>query len=144
MEKTENLKLNVWEKSDPILVGDFNEDNRKIDAAVGALTAGAVKIAVGSYVGNGKFSSSNPNRLKFDFTPKLVFIIADSDYTMCAGNAFIYAQTKSSSVGSHTSSGALPKIYLTWDEKTVSWYSVNNAEDQLNSSNVTYHYCAIG
>ena len=35
MNKTENLKLNVWEKSDPILVGDFNEDNRKIDAAVG-------------------------------------------------------------------------------------------------------------
>ena len=47
MNKTENLKLNVWEKSDPILVVDFNEDNRKIDAAVGALTAGAVKFTVG-------------------------------------------------------------------------------------------------
>ena len=54
MEKTENLKLNVWEKSDPILVGDFNEDNRKIDAAVGALQK--ERIYMGSYVGNGKDS----------------------------------------------------------------------------------------
>ena len=52
MNKTENLKLNVWEKSDPILVGDFNEDNRKIDAAVGALQK--ERIYMGSYVGDGK------------------------------------------------------------------------------------------
>ena len=39
MNKTNNLKLNVWEKTDPILVGDFNEDNRKIDAAVGSILA---------------------------------------------------------------------------------------------------------
>ena len=52
MNKTENLKLNVWEKSDPILVGDFNEDNRKIDAAVAALQG--EHIYVGSYVGDGK------------------------------------------------------------------------------------------
>ena len=52
MEKTENLKLNVWEKSDPILVGDFNEDNKKIDAAVGALQK--ERIYMGSYVGDGK------------------------------------------------------------------------------------------
>ncbi len=52
MNKTENLKLNVWEKSDPILVGDFNEDNRKIDAAVAALQG--EHIYVGSYVGDDK------------------------------------------------------------------------------------------
>ena len=52
MEKTENLKLNVWEKTDPILVVDFNEDNRKIDAAVAALQG--EHIYVGSYVGDGK------------------------------------------------------------------------------------------
>ena len=52
MNKTENLKLNVWEKSDPILVGDFNEDNRKIDAAVAALQG--EHIYVGSYTGDGK------------------------------------------------------------------------------------------
>ena len=54
MNKTENLKLNVWERSDPILVGDFNEDNRKIDAAVAALQG--EHIYVGSYVGDGKSS----------------------------------------------------------------------------------------
>ena len=52
MNKTENLKMNVWEKSDSILVGDFNEDNRKIDAAVGSLQG--EHIYVGSYTGDGK------------------------------------------------------------------------------------------
>ena len=67
MEKTENLKLNVWEKSDPILVGDFNEDNRKIDAAVGQIMAhaGNCKIVTGTYVGDGKYGRDNPTSITF-------------------------------------------------------------------------------
>ena len=54
MNKTENLKLNVWEKSDPILVGDFNDNFQTLDSAVGSLQG--EHIYVGSYVGDGKDS----------------------------------------------------------------------------------------
>ena len=53
MNKTENLKLNVWEKSDPILVGDFNENFAAIDDAIHEAVSSAVKIYTGSYTGNG-------------------------------------------------------------------------------------------
>ena len=81
MNKTENLKLNVWEKSDPILVGDFNEDNRKIDAAVGALQE--ERIYMGSYIGDGKDSRT----IDLPWEPKLavVFGYVGSD----AGISFI-------------------------------------------------------
>ena len=31
MKQTSNYQLNQWEKTDRILMEDFNEDNRKID-----------------------------------------------------------------------------------------------------------------
>lgn len=52
MEKTNNLKLNVWEKSDPIHAKDFNDNFQTLDSAVGSLQG--EHIYVGSYVGDGK------------------------------------------------------------------------------------------
>ena len=52
MEKTNNLKLNVWEKTDPIHAKDFNDNFRTLDSAVGSLQG--EHIYVGSYVGDGK------------------------------------------------------------------------------------------
>ena len=51
--KTNNLRLNQWEGSDPILRMDFNQDNSKIDQAVTAralirLKGGALTTAAGS------------------------------------------------------------------------------------------------
>ena len=44
MNKTQNYNLNQWEKSDKVLMDDFNADNAKIDAALkgeaGARAAG--------------------------------------------------------------------------------------------------------
>ena len=54
MNKTENLKLNVWEKSDPIHAKDFNDNFQTLDSAVGSLQG--EHIYVGSYVGDGKDS----------------------------------------------------------------------------------------
>ncbi|MEG1108949.1 MAG: hypothetical protein RSE97_08840 [Oscillospiraceae bacterium] len=35
--KTANLSLNQWVPTDPVLMEDMNEDNRKLDAALGAV-----------------------------------------------------------------------------------------------------------
>ena len=54
MEKTNNLKLNVWEKSDPIHAKDFNDNFQTLDSAVGSLQG--EHIYVGSYIGDDKTS----------------------------------------------------------------------------------------
>ena len=50
MEKTNNLKLNVWEKTDPIHAKDFNDNFQTLDSAVGSLQV--EHIYVGSYTGD--------------------------------------------------------------------------------------------
>ncbi|WP_297871892.1 hypothetical protein [uncultured Oscillibacter sp.] len=46
MRKTEQYQLNQWDRSDRILMEDFNEDNARIDAALAALrTLGAGESA---------------------------------------------------------------------------------------------------
>ena len=39
MERTEQYQLSRWQKSDRILMDDFNADNAKIDAALAANAA---------------------------------------------------------------------------------------------------------
>ena len=48
MKQTENYQLNQWEKTDRILMEDFNEDNRKIDEAL-AEEKGLVCYKAGQY-----------------------------------------------------------------------------------------------
>ena len=137
MEKTENLKLNVWEKTDPILVGDFNEDNKKIDAAVGALTAGAVKIAVGSYTGNGDFDKGTTVNVGFPI--KALFLT----------NAGLFDRDDGRMI--------VPNITISGGQSgQVFWFTENGfricsaeyngstCSPYLNNKGAMYHYIAIG
>ena len=74
MNKTNNLKLNVWEKSDPILVGDFNENFAAIDDAIHEAVCSAVKIYTGSYTGNG---NSGNRTVELPTEPKLMVLIGN-------------------------------------------------------------------
>ena len=75
-QKTSAYQLNQWVKSDRILMEEFNEDNRIIDAALSSISAAAgnCRIAIGSYVGTGLCGESNPCSLTFDFQPLMVFL----------------------------------------------------------------------
>ena len=35
-------------------------------------------------------------------------------------------------------------LYATWAETSISWYSVDGENDQLNYDGTTYHYLALG
>ena len=137
MNKTNNLKLNVWEKTDPILVGDFNEDNRKIDAAVGALTAGAVKFKSGSYIGTNKYGESNPNVLDFGFNPKIVIVYHEN-----SGLGMILMNGMSTQYSSPGNSNF--KNYVQWTKTGVQWYNTEYYTYQLNQAETKYFYIAIG
>ena len=90
---TENYQLNQWEPEDKVVRTDFNADNAKIDAALGALAAekadvsaltaltqvvaGKLSLIAGSYHGDGTASRT----IALGATPKAVFICPNSGRT---------------------------------------------------------------
>ena len=115
-----------------------------------------VKIATGSYVGTGKYGSSNPNSLTFEFPPKLLFI------TQYNGNGNFYGAnsidgnpmdcsilTTSYTAGLvfsnvSNSDGLSGYAKKTEDGKAITWYHSGNADSQANYAQYTYYYFAIG
>lgn len=89
MNKTANFQLTQWEKTDRIMMEDFNRDNAAIDAALksnadkaAALQtalagAGNCSIETQSYTGNGKYGQNNPNSITFSKKPKAVLIFGN-------------------------------------------------------------------
>ena len=149
--KTTNLELNQWVGTDPVLMADFNADNAKIDAAVQSLYAAMAllpHIATGTYTGSGEQGSSHPNTLSFPFAPKFVFIIGEYYACFFIGGAAIAGGW------TITSGVANLKQQVTWSGNSMSWYlrtaygeSSNWSaapKYQLNNSNETYTYFAIG
>ena len=80
--KTKNYQLNQWEPGDQVRRVEFNEDNKKLDDALGALAGtvaehgaaiaglGNCQIYHGTYVGSGALSHSHT----FPGKPLAVFI----------------------------------------------------------------------
>lgn len=87
MNQTEQFHLNQWEKSDRIMMEDFNADNLKMEQALedvqneAAEALAAVKaslsdlIVVGTYVGEGSSSSVfGPATINLGFQPRFLMI----------------------------------------------------------------------
>ena len=161
MKRTANYALPDWEKSDFIKMDDFNDAFGKLDAALkanadaasGAASAAVVtalaqdvgaggkncRIAWGSYTGDGKYGSANPNSLTFDFKPAMVFIGSDNE-SYLSGGQMIWPLT----LGSAVAGGS---VRVTWSGHSVSWYTLETTNPhiyQSNRSGYVYHYLAIG
>lgn len=114
--------------------GLFNVSNNLL------LKLPGVQIATGSYVGTGKYYKDNPNSLTFEFEPKLVFI----------GSAFNNSQTADKDyfinvIGAGCQCGSINvNTKITKSGKSISWYNINSAHQQLNYLNAIYYYTAIG
>ena len=70
MTKTTNYQLNQWAKSDRLRMDDFNADNAKIDAALGA----KCEAVCGSYIGD--ILNVNPMHISLGFAPAAVLVFA--------------------------------------------------------------------
>ena len=91
--QTTNYQLSQWSKSDQVKMEDFNADNAKIDAALAqkadasalaaltTLVGTPLKLAAGSYVGDGAESRTIP----LPFTPKAVYVCTDYGCTFAVG-----------------------------------------------------------
>ena len=87
-----------------------------------------------------------PIKLRFNFSPILIII-------SCSRNAS--SLTTTSTIGifvrnvhgmrlTQSTNYASRIVYATWAETSISWYSVDGENDQLNYDGTTYHYLAIG
>lgn len=117
----------------------FKKIKTFLDTAQGTADGNA-KIVTGSYVGNGKYGASNPNKLTFERVPKIIIFFGETAnltiYTypvvpLIEGVAF-----ETNTFGSSTAKFSL-------SEKTVSWFNDTNAGNQLNQSGSTYYYVAV-
>lgn len=110
--------------------------------------AGGVKMAVGSYVGNGKSSSvdaltgeiavSNPTVLECGFAPKLVWV-RDGDQSSWMSPPALTYPTRNY-VG-----GDDDDAFLEWGETSLKIYSkYADAYAQFNAEGTSYSFVAIG
>ena len=93
------------------------------------------RIEVGSYVGTGTYGSSNPNSLTFGFEPKI--ILFDN------AGAWPFINPKQTSIYDLIGTTDSFVVNISWNGKSVSWYSDKNQSYQLNKRGETYHYIAI-
>ena len=166
MKQTEHYGLNQWELADRIRMEDFNGDNEKVDAALkgqaealAAETAareelaaavaacGNCKIAYGTYTGNGNYGSDHPNCLTFPFEPKLVIVQNKSvaSAQISGSNSMSWGMmTAIRPLNGFILDGVSWTLRLTWSGNSLSWYNTINAELQMNKSDNTYLYPAVG
>lgn len=79
---TENYGLCQWEATDKVGHTEFNEDNAKIDAALGTLatqtatlaTKGNCRIDAFTYTGKGAYGEENPTCISFSGKPVLFVV----------------------------------------------------------------------
>ena len=151
MNKTANFQLTQWEKTDRILMEDFNRDNAAIDTAlkgnadgVAALqtalaSCGNCKIVYGTYTGTGKYGKDSPNKLTFIGKPILVIVQAQSNTSMYDQHLRLMRGC-SWAVGDHSNSSY--KNTVGWGDTYVSWYG-SKAATQFNTQSIVYNYIAF-
>lgn len=152
MNKTQNYQLSQWEKSDRVLMEDFNADNAKIDGALkaeadaraaetAALRAaitkfGNCRIETQTYTGTGKCGADNPTRITFPAMPTFFVVFGGRSVAMgFGGEDYITSITHTS--GQSYSFGC-SSYNVTWAGNQMTLQS-SYMESQLNATNTLYH-----
>ena len=153
MENTSNYGLKRWDPEDRILHTEFNDNWDKIDTALKSnadkaaalqtalASCGNCKIVYGTYTGNGKSGSANPNKLTFDGKPVLVIVQEENqssnmDINLRMLRPCTWAQ------GAATNGNWVNTV--TWGAKQVAWYNHGEyAPTQFNEAGKKYYYLAL-
>ena len=143
-----------------------------LDALAQALgVGGGLQTELGSYVGTGKYNTSNPNSITLSFVPKFILIagagedLANTQIKYCGGFGAIVIDPNgyhSGTVMAHCDNTriSLGMMNVSLSGNTVTWYSssssgftvysksIQSSTDadhiQLNANGITYYYLAIG
>lgn len=157
---TDKYQLSQWEKSDKVLMEDFNGDNQKIEDALAGLAESKAeqwevdglasvllevpRVVFGAYEGTGEYGGKYTS-VTFPFEPKLVLVMGDNVF------AIFMAGINAARV---LSGGYQGLLVVKWEGATLSWYvssatvwgsnTITSAGLQLNNAGATYQYFAIG
>lgn len=134
---TQHYGLSQWEPEDAFLREDFNEDFRKIDAAI----ADIPRPAFGRYVGEFEESNRTERTIELGFSPKMVVLMpTDGSIADPSGRRYggLFAQGHPLYV-QNPDTGWAAKI-------TDTGFVVRNMGANLSANNKdkTYYYLAIG
>ena len=141
-------------KTDEPTPGLYDIQNNLLLSLPGSGGTGFVQIETGSYTGTGTYGKSNPNSLTFGFEPNILIVTGVGGSATKYQDIGFFIRNAERSFG--TGAGQLSIYYnggldssanvVTWNGKTVSWYSPsasNQASIQLNNRR-TYNYVAFG
>lgn len=150
---TEHYQFSQWERSDKVLMDDFNADNAKIDAALaGKAEAAAVeslqktvaghtsalngkgncRICTVTYTGNGRGGADGAITLSFPGKPLLLFLVEPSTGIFSVMlNGSPYA----------VKAGSGSSMPVTWSGYSVSWYHRDGGH--FNDNGRTYTAFAL-
>ena len=141
MNRTEQFQLNQWDKSDRIMMEDFNADNAKIEQALAEVAeqatmvskCGNCQIYYGSYVGKG----SGTTTLTFPKKPLMVTIMGNNIWvTAVQGAPVAIAKNAGEVYGGNNSA--------TWSGNSLSLANkLNDMDGQCNASGKTYYVVAL-
>ena len=150
MNKTANFQLTQWEKTDRILMEEFNSDNEKIDTAlksnadgVAALqtalaSCGNCQIGIFTYTGTGTRGEEYPTVITFPKMPTVFFVRGRGTFFAAQGSA-----SEGSLIVYDSGSAQIQDALLSWSGNQLSIVSSNNAKYQLNTDNSLYWVLAL-
>lgn len=108
-----------------------------------------VKIATGSYVGTGKYGSSNKNNVYIGFIPKLFLVYSTYNYPelgvfKCDAITEVDKGGMFMDVSSSNDISGNSARFITDSGGGIRWWSSYNEERQFNRSGETYYYFSLG
>lgn len=111
MTDTQHYQLNQWAADDQVLRTDFNADNAKIDAALGAVKGCNCQLYFQAYTGNGE---NGPVVHEFPYRPMAVIIMNPSTSTR------MFSMRGAEKIIGSTAGGIDVDTGITWADRSIS------------------------
>ena len=135
MTDTQHYQLNQWAADDQVLRTDFNADNAKIDAALGAVKGCNCCLYVKTYSGTGE---NGPVVHTFPYRPMAVMILTTH------GGTWLFSARGSNYLSGRAAVNTYVNTSITWGDRTLSvGTSESSAFYCANSSSNTYCLLAL-
>ena len=100
-------------------------------------------LYTGSYRGTGTYGASNPTSITFPFEP-IIWFTPEKQYNNIINYGIVVLSMFGEDYKPITFPNMVNATKIKKDGNTISWYSDEHPDSQLNTINALYYYAAIG